>query len=129
MYFFPIPIFIQIETRQFPVTIHFNKRTNTDYCSEALRKTCKIHSQLPDGGILVFLTGQREVNNLVRKLRMLFPLNRKTPKKTRNRMTKEAQSDIITEDELNLDRVIQKARRHAKRKGMDKVLPNVNLDE
>jgi len=34
---------------------------------------CKIHRQLPDGGILVFLTGQQEVNAMCRKLRQTFP--------------------------------------------------------
>ena len=40
------------------MTVHFNKRTSPDYCFEAFRKVCKIHTQLPEGGILVFLTGQ-----------------------------------------------------------------------
>ena len=63
-----------MEARQFPVTVHFNRRTAfDDYVSEAYRKVCKIHRQLPDGGILVFLTGQREVNALCRKLRKSFP--------------------------------------------------------
>ncbi len=39
---------------------------------------CKIHRQLPDGGILVFLTGQQEVNALCRKLRQTFPGMKKT---------------------------------------------------
>lgn len=51
------PPVITIETRQFPVTIHFNRRTSEDYVNDALRKTIKIHTRLPDGGILVFLTG------------------------------------------------------------------------
>lgn len=33
----------------------------------------QIHSELPEGGILVFLTGQQEVNQMVRKLREMFP--------------------------------------------------------
>lgn len=41
----------------FDVTIHYNKRTVDDYVGEAYKKTCKIHRQLPEGGILVFLTG------------------------------------------------------------------------
>ena len=63
-----------MEARQFPVTLHFNRKTAfDDYVSEAYRKVCKIHRQLPDGGILVFLTGQQEVNALCRKLRNSFP--------------------------------------------------------
>ena len=35
----------------------------------ALLQVCKIHRQLPPGGILVFLTGQREVEQLCKRLR------------------------------------------------------------
>lgn len=43
---------------------------------------CKIHRQLPDGGILVFLTGQQEVNAMCRKLRQTFPGVRRKENKT-----------------------------------------------
>lgn len=73
---YPPPV-LKVEARQFPVTVHFQRRTPTDYLQEAFKKTAKIHSQLPDGGILVFLTGQQEVNTLVRKLRRTFPYIKK----------------------------------------------------
>ncbi|RKO85364.1 hypothetical protein BDK51DRAFT_29854, partial [Blyttiomyces helicus] len=38
----------------------------------AFKKVSKIHSKLPPGGILVFLTGQQEIEVLVRKLRRTF---------------------------------------------------------
>lgn len=47
----------QVDARMFDVVIHYNKRTNSDYLGEAYKKVCKIHRQLPEGGILVFLTG------------------------------------------------------------------------
>ncbi|KAL7976010.1 hypothetical protein Chor_008219 [Crotalus horridus] len=51
----------KVDARQFPVTVHFNKRTPLDdYSGECFRKVCKIHRMLPPGGILVFLTGQAE---------------------------------------------------------------------
>ena len=62
----------QIESRQYPVTVHFNKQTPTDYQAEAYRKVCKIHRTLKTGNILVFVTGQREVHTLCRKLRQTF---------------------------------------------------------
>uniref|UniRef100_A0A8C5EUV3 Activating signal cointegrator 1 complex subunit 3 n=1 Tax=Gouania willdenowi TaxID=441366 RepID=A0A8C5EUV3_GOUWI len=72
----PPPV-IKVDARQFPVTIHFNKRTPLeDYTGEAFHKTCKIHRMLPPGGILVFLTGQAEVNSLCRRLRKAFPFRR-----------------------------------------------------
>ncbi|KAB0791931.1 hypothetical protein PPYR_03731 [Photinus pyralis] len=73
----PPPV-IKVETRQFPVTIHFNKRTFDNYLKEAYTKIVKIHNKLPDGGVLVFVTGQREVKTLVRKLRKAFPLKQST---------------------------------------------------
>ena len=35
----------------------------------AFRKVCRVHRELPPGGVLVFLTGQREVEALCRRLR------------------------------------------------------------
>ncbi|XP_038558509.1 probable ATP-dependent RNA helicase DHX37 [Micropterus salmoides] len=69
----PPPV-IKVDARQFPVTIHFNKRTPLDdYTGEVFHKICKIHRMLPSGGILVFLTGQAEVHSLCRRLRKAFP--------------------------------------------------------
>ncbi|KAH3887884.1 probable ATP-dependent RNA helicase DHX37 [Dreissena polymorpha] len=69
------PPVIKVDARQFPVTIHYNKRTPVDdYLNETFRKTCKIHRTLPGGGILVFVTGQQEVHTLCRKLKQAFPL-------------------------------------------------------
>ncbi|KPP62454.1 putative ATP-dependent RNA helicase DHX37 [Scleropages formosus] len=43
----PLPV-IKVDARQFPVTVHFNRRTPTDdYVGEAFRKICKIHRMLP----------------------------------------------------------------------------------
>lgn len=36
-------------------------------------QVCQIHRRLPPGGVLVFLTGQREVERLCAKLRAAFP--------------------------------------------------------
>lgn len=69
----PKPPIMKVDARMFDVAIHYNKRTNEDYVGEAYKKACKIHRQLPDGGILIFLTGQQEVNTVVRKLRSTFP--------------------------------------------------------
>lgn len=68
-----IPPVINVESRQYPVSVHFNRHTYEDYIAEAYRKVCKINRRLPDGGILVFLTGQQEVNLLCDRLRRTFP--------------------------------------------------------
>lgn len=57
------PPIITVEARQFPVTIYFNRRTKEDYVKEALRKAIKIHTRLPEGGILIFLTGNIKLLN------------------------------------------------------------------
>lgn len=65
----PPPV-IEVPTRQYPVTIHFSMRTEiVDYVGQAYKKVLSIHKNLPPGGILVFVTGQREVEFLCRKLR------------------------------------------------------------
>ncbi|CAL4154963.1 unnamed protein product, partial [Meganyctiphanes norvegica] len=68
-----IPPVLKVDARMYDVTIHYNKRTAEDYTGEAYKKVTKIHQQLPEGAILVFLTGQQEVNTLVRKLRAAYP--------------------------------------------------------
>ncbi|KAK8501814.1 hypothetical protein V6N12_072949 [Hibiscus sabdariffa] len=64
------PPVIEVPTRQYPVTIHFSKRTElVDYIGQAFKKVMSIHKRLPPGGILIFVTGQREVEYLCRRLR------------------------------------------------------------
>ncbi|KAI8805503.1 P-loop containing nucleoside triphosphate hydrolase protein [Cladochytrium replicatum] len=68
------PPVVKVDGRQFKVTIHYNRRTpDIDYVKEAFAKVSKIHTRLPHGGILVFLTGQQEIQILARKLRRVFP--------------------------------------------------------
>jgi hypothetical protein len=65
-----IPPIIKIENRQYPVTTHFAKRTELrNYLQEVYKKVCQIHRKLPAGGILVFLTGKREILHMCAKLR------------------------------------------------------------
>ncbi|CAM0138885.1 putative ATP-dependent RNA helicase DHR1 [Umbelopsis sp. WA50703] len=88
----PPPV-IKVDARQYPVSIHFNKRTpEVDYVDEAYKKISKIHKRLPPGGILVFLTGQQEIVNLCKKLRKRFPMLAKT-----------ASSKDIAEEKANLE--------------------------
>jgi ATP-dependent RNA helicase DHX37/DHR1 len=69
--------------RQFPVTVHFSKRTHDDYLGLAYKKVMSIHKRLPPGGILVFVTGQREVDYLCKKLRRAAKVQTaKNPEKT-----------------------------------------------
>lgn len=67
------PPLLQAEGRQYPVSIHFARRTQRDYLDEAFRKVSRGHKKLPPGGILVFLTGQNEITALAKRLRQAFP--------------------------------------------------------
>ena len=64
------PPLLKVEARRFPVTAHFSRRTELyKYVQEAFKKVCQIHKKLPPGGILVFMTAQREIEMLCRMLR------------------------------------------------------------
>lgn len=132
----PPPV-LNVEARQFPVTVHFNKVTSEDYVREALLKTIKIHTKLPEGGILVFLTGQQEVKYLVRKLRKLFPYHGKAEKKQEEKVEEKPQtneySDSDDEQELDMILNIRKAIKYQKKSKKSLVsqmtLPKINLDD
>lgn len=66
------PPLVKAEGRQYPVTIHFSRRTHRDYVEEAFRKVSRGHRKLPPGGFLVFLTGQAEIKQLAKKLKAAF---------------------------------------------------------
>ncbi|KAG0306602.1 putative ATP-dependent RNA helicase DHR1 [Dissophora globulifera] len=69
-----VPVVSVDVKKVYGVTMHFNKRTpEIDYVTEAYKKVTKIHSKLPGGGILVFLSGQAEITTLAKKLRKKFP--------------------------------------------------------
>nr|XP_056715451.1 probable ATP-dependent RNA helicase DHX37 [Euleptes europaea] len=108
----PPPV-IQVDARQFPVAVHFNKRTPLDdYAGECFRKVCKIHRMLPPGGILVFLTGQAEVHSLCRRLRKTFPFRKNV-----------AQGGEDKEDSVEETRKFKKAKRSKK-----VTLPKIDMD-
>jgi ATP-dependent RNA helicase DHX37/DHR1 len=94
------PPIINVAARQHPVTIHFNRLTRPDYISEAIRKTSKIHARLPPGGILVFLTGQNEINGMCRKLEVKFGAKALAERK-RRRITRDVPIACLAEDSTN----------------------------
>lgn len=64
----PPPV-VEAEGRQYPVTVHFSRKTRRDYVSEIVEKVIRGHRKLPPGGMLVFLTGQQEITAVAKKLR------------------------------------------------------------
>jgi len=70
---FPIPPpLIEVEGRQHEVTPHWSRKTTHSYVEEMFTKVSRGHRKLPPGGILVFLTGQSEIQTMARKLRETF---------------------------------------------------------
>lgn len=64
------PNVVRVAGRTYPVTIHHSKITELDdYEKVSFQKVCKIHRKLPQGGILVFLTGKQEIVRMVKRLR------------------------------------------------------------
>ncbi|MES1913047.1 MAG: hypothetical protein MHM6MM_005279 [Cercozoa sp. M6MM] len=68
----PPPV-VEVDARRFPVVTHFARRTELDDYPRAAFDVCvKIHNKLPQGGVLVFLTGSREVQTVCHQLRNRF---------------------------------------------------------
>jgi len=63
------PPIVQAEGRQYPVTVHFSRRTQRDFIAETVNKVSRAHRKLPPGGILVFLTSQNEIQTVARQLK------------------------------------------------------------
>ena len=75
------PNLVRVPGRTHPVTIHHSKVTELDdYMEATFKKVCKIHRKLPNGGILVFLTGKAEIIRMVNRLRKAL-----APRKSQDR--------------------------------------------
>lgn len=127
----PPPV-LTVESRQYPVKIHFNQVTNPDYMKVAFNKACKIHNTLPEGGILIFLTGQHEVNDLVKKLRKTFPYDKtKAAIKTNSNQSSEMvqYSDGEDSDEMDMKKAIKNSKKAKKKLYSMLSLPQISLDQ
>lgn len=75
-YFFEAPIFT-IPGRTFPVEIMYTKEPETDYLDASLITVMQIHLSEPPGDILLFLTGQEEIDTsseiLFERMKQLGP--------------------------------------------------------
>ncbi|KAI0910664.1 DEAH-box RNA helicase [Ustulina deusta] len=68
--FSSLPPVLDVEGRQYPVTIHFSRRTQPDYVDEAFKKIVRGHRKLPPGSMLVFLTSHSEISRLSQMLKL-----------------------------------------------------------
>lgn len=81
-------------------------------------QVCKVHQRLPNGGILVFLTGKREILHMCDKLRREFPPPR-APRKRDHRSGCDTENDDVadaTREEEGPEEVTDSEKHQAKGK-------------
>lgn len=66
-FFFGCPI-VNVPGKLFPVEIVYRSERPKDYIDASLKAALDIHVQEPEGDILIFMTGQDDIEKLVRKL-------------------------------------------------------------
>ena len=54
---------MDIPGRMYPVEIFYTPKPVTDYLASALETVMKIHKEEPEGDILLFLTGEEEIES------------------------------------------------------------------
>ena len=92
------PPLLKAEGRQYTVTNHFARQTQRDYVEEMYRKVVRGHRKLPQGAMLVFLTGQSEIANLAKRLKQVFPSTQGHDTKTGKVRINPAEVPVETED-------------------------------
>lgn len=68
-YFMGAPL-LAVPGRTHPVEIFYTPEPERDYVEAALRTVLQIHATEPDGDILLFLTGEEEIEDACRKISM-----------------------------------------------------------
>lgn len=66
-YFSGAPL-VKVPGRTFPVEIFYTKEPERDYCEASVRTVLQIHQSEPPGDILLFLTGEQEIDDVCYKL-------------------------------------------------------------
>jgi ATP-dependent RNA helicase DHX37/DHR1 len=85
---------------------------------EAFKKVCKIHSESPAGGILVFVTGRQEVEFLCRKLKAKYPHNNSNFIHSNKSHKKDSIKNKRSDNTNNSKKLL-----------MSEKMPTINLDE
>jgi len=66
---------LNIPGRVFPVDIFYSREAETDYVEACIRTAVDIHTQEPEGDILIFLTGEDEIETACDKISRLANRN------------------------------------------------------
>ena len=59
---------VYVEGRQYPVDIYYLKNSCQNYVTKSVELSLDIHQNKPDGDILIFLTGQEEIETFIEML-------------------------------------------------------------
>ena len=70
-FFGSVPVF-RIPGRTFPVETMFSKTPQEDYVDAAVKQAIAIHLGHPEGDILIFMTGQEEIESTCFSLQVCF---------------------------------------------------------
>ena len=65
----PAPL-LAVPGRTHPVEIFYTQAAERDYLEAALRTVLQIHASEPEGDILLFLTGEEEIEDACRKINL-----------------------------------------------------------
>ncbi|POW07741.1 hypothetical protein PSHT_09842 [Puccinia striiformis] len=61
---------LYVKGRQHPVTVFYSQQPQEDYVESAVKTSLQIHAKYPLGDVLIFLTGQDEIENMQAQLQM-----------------------------------------------------------
>lgn len=64
---------VRIAGRQFPVEVFYTVKSQPNYLDSALQTCLQIHEEEEDGGVLVFLPGQEDIDSLCQLLHEQLP--------------------------------------------------------
>ncbi|KAG2440784.1 hypothetical protein HXX76_003640 [Chlamydomonas incerta] len=67
--YFPGAVAALVRGRQFPVQVLYTARPEDNYLDAAINATLQVHQDEPEGDVLVFLTGQDEIDSAERLLK------------------------------------------------------------
>ncbi|XVE74352.1 hypothetical protein DITRI_Ditri12bG0010500 [Diplodiscus trichospermus] len=90
---------VHIQGRQFPVDIFYTVDPQTDYLDSALVTIFQIHSEAAPGDILVFLTGQEEIESVEKQIQENL---KQLPEDSRKILTVSIFSSLPSEQQMRV---------------------------
>uniref|UniRef100_A0A0R3S0K4 RNA helicase n=1 Tax=Elaeophora elaphi TaxID=1147741 RepID=A0A0R3S0K4_9BILA len=123
---FPVslPPVLNIDARQYSVSVHFEKRTPENYLIAAFHKICEIHEKKGPGTILVFLSGKLEVIALLKWLVGRYAIRKKNCKSKGKRIGGEK----LKQDQLELGETVSNESKKTEKSADDELTDDRFVD-